>query len=104
MIEIEELRTVEDLTRRILGDLIRTQLVVTAAAADGIKVTDAQIDQRLAQIRTQLEAQGQKFEDAVANEASPSRPSATSSGWTPPPPGSPAGWSPTRPRPRSRPS
>jgi foldase protein PrsA len=56
------------LTRRILSDLIRTQLVVTAAAADGVRVTDAQVDQRLAEIRTQLEAQGQKFEQAVANE------------------------------------
>jgi foldase protein PrsA len=56
------------LTRRILSDLIRTQLVVAAAAADGIQVTPAQIDKRLDEIRTRVEAQGQKLEEAVAGE------------------------------------
>jgi foldase protein PrsA len=56
------------ITRRVLGDLIRAELVTKAAAKDGVRVTPAQIEQRISEIRAQLQAQGQKFDDAVAAE------------------------------------
>ena len=56
------------LTRQTLADMIRTRLVLAGAGADGITVSDAQLEQRLGQVRTQVEGRGRKLEEAMAAE------------------------------------
>jgi foldase protein PrsA len=56
------------LATQALNSLIQEQIVVDGAAADGIRVTDQDVDARLAELKQQVTAQGGTFEQALASQ------------------------------------
>jgi parvulin-like peptidyl-prolyl isomerase len=57
-----------NLTRQVLDLLITTELVVDGAAHEGVEITDAQVDERIDQLRARVPGGSQGFAAALARE------------------------------------
>jgi parvulin-like peptidyl-prolyl isomerase len=59
---------IEGVTRQALEGLIQFQLVLDGVAKAGVRIDEAAVDARMAQLKSQVEAQGRKYEDVLREQ------------------------------------
>jgi foldase protein PrsA len=59
---------IEGVTRQALEGLIQFQLVLDGVAKEGVRIDEAAVDARMAQLKSQVEAQGRKYEDVLREQ------------------------------------
>jgi foldase protein PrsA len=59
---------IEGVTRQALEGLIQFQLVLDGVAKQGVRIDEAAVDARMAQLKSQVEAQGRKYEDVLREQ------------------------------------
>jgi foldase protein PrsA len=59
---------IEGVTRQALEGLIQFQLVLDGVAKAGMRIDEAAVDARMAQLKSQVEAQGRKYEDVLREQ------------------------------------
>jgi parvulin-like peptidyl-prolyl isomerase len=59
---------IEGLTRQALEGLIQFQLVLDGVREAGLRIEEADVDARMEQLKSQVEAQGRKYEDVLREQ------------------------------------
>jgi foldase protein PrsA len=59
---------IEGLTRQALEGLIQFQLVLDGVREAGVQIDEADVDARMNQLKSQVEAQGRKYEDVLREQ------------------------------------